>query len=121
MPFKPARPCGHPGCSALVGGQGKKEQYCEKHKGGHRDDYPRRHPENQRLYHLAAWGRLRQWQLNRYPLCAECEESADTVHHLIDHHGDYSKFMDVDNLQSLCKRHHDEYTAKTVGFGKQNK
>lgn len=120
-PFKPARPCLQAGCGALVGGQGKVEKYCEKHKGGHREDNPRRYPEYQKLYHNKRWHTLRAWHLAGNPLCARCGELADTVHHKVDHQGDYALFMAADNLESLCRSCHSKLTAQDVGFGKRTK
>jgi 5-methylcytosine-specific restriction endonuclease McrA len=46
------------------------------------------------------------------PLCRFCIEaedvtSADVVDHIKAHKGDLDLFFDPDNLQSLCKSHHD--------------
>lgn len=37
----------------------------------------------------------------------EIVEEADVVHHRVKHDGDEAKFWDADNLESLCKAHHD--------------
>lgn len=69
------------------------------------------------LYKLARWQRLREWQLRHNPLCVFCLEQdlavpATVVDHKIPHKGDLTLFWDTDNLQSLCKRHHDSDKQK---------
>jgi 5-methylcytosine-specific restriction protein A len=45
-------------------------------------------------------------------------EAATVVDHKIPHSGDYDRFWDEANWQSLCKRHHDIKTATEDGaFG----
>ena len=99
MALKPLRPCRHPGCSALT-----REGYCPKHKPQKTDD-------------------LRPAQLLREPFCRECAARyppgdprhrtwATVVDHIEPHRGDWSKFIDPANHQSLCKSCHDRKTAK---------
>ena len=40
-------------------------------------------------------------------LCQDIVEPADTVDHVRPHKGDVDLFWQADNLQSLCKWHHD--------------
>lgn len=79
-----------------------------------RDD--RRSPEAaaaRRLYKTARWQRLRQMALNRDKgLCRYCNGQgrtvpAEVVDHIQPHRGDHARFYDLDNLQSLCRPHHD--------------
>lgn len=64
-------------------------------------------------YSLALWKNLRLGQLRREPLCATClleyEEirGAEVVHHIDPHRGDWAKFTDPENLESVCKSCHD--------------
>ena len=65
-----------------------------------------------RLYDTAAWRRLREHQLAQRPLCefcliAEDVTEATVVDHKKAHKGDLTLFHDPENLQSLCKHHHD--------------
>ena len=93
------------------------------HKGNQK-----RPPENRKnrtgFYDTARWRRLRRWQLNKEPLCRICEEQsiieeATVVDHIEPHKGDYEKFFNSDNLQSLCTSCHNTKTAKQDGgFGK---
>jgi 5-methylcytosine-specific restriction protein A len=63
--------------------------------------------------------------LREHPLCARCEAegrvtAAECVDHVRPHKGDQALFWDVSNWQALCKRHHDEKTARQDGaFGWQ--
>jgi 5-methylcytosine-specific restriction endonuclease McrA len=64
-------------------------------------------------YNLAIWHKgLRPAQLKKEPLCRMCAAQGKTVaatvvDHIEPHRGDWDKFTDPDNLQSLCKHHHD--------------
>src|SRR5690348_253640 len=59
------------------------------------------------------WERLRRMHLNARPWCKMCDEllNVATVATICDHvipiEVDPSKRLDPDNLQSLCKAHHD--------------
>lgn len=69
-------------------------------------------PEYKRLYNSKAWKALRRDQLACAPLCCYCMGegrlvAATVVDHRTPHKGDAILFYDRDNLQSLCKRHHD--------------
>ena len=44
-------------------------------------------------------------------LCQDIVEPADTVDHVRPHKGDVDMFWEPDNLQSLCKWHHDSHKA----------
>lgn len=64
------------------------------------------------LYQTSAWQRLRHAQLSMQPLCEFClltEDitEAEVVDHRRAHKGDLDLFHDPNNLQSLCKHHHD--------------
>jgi 5-methylcytosine-specific restriction enzyme A len=64
-----------------------------------------------RFYATKAWQGLRQWRLQRDPLCVMCAEQgnvvpASVVDHLRPHQGDWALFIDADNTQSLCVSHH---------------
>lgn len=69
-------------------------------------------------YSLPVWtDDLRPAQLLREPFCRECARRgvrtwATVVDHVEPHRGDWTKFIDRSNLQSLCKHHHDQKTAR---------
>ena len=110
MALKPLRPCRHPGCAALT-----REGYCPKHKP---QKAPRRvSAEYHSWYSLPIWtDDLRPAQLLREPFCRECavrgvRTRATVVDHITPHRGDWAKFVDPANHQSLCKPCHDRKTA----------
>lgn len=80
---------------------------------------------NKPFKHLygSQWQKIRAMVLRAQPLCVTCEAEgqltvATVVDHIQDHKGDTALFYDRENLQSLCKRHHDIKTAQTAGgFG----
>ena len=116
MASKPLRPCRKIGCAALT-----LACFCDKHR-----------PTKQRgvsetwhwMYSTKVWTKgLRPGQLLREPFCRECAAEGKRVRavaadHIKPHRGDWSLFTDLDNLQSLCKHHHD---AKTVREMMQNR
>ena len=67
--------------------------------------------EWRKLYDLTLWRRLRAQQLARQPLCERHLKDgklvpADTVHHRRPHKGEWSVFVDVENLESVCASCH---------------
>ena len=109
MPYRPNKPCRHPGCAALVKST---ETYCEKHKS--------LHPEVTRSASKRGYGS--RWQkasrafLREHPLCAECLKrgrytQATVVDHIVPHRGDSKLFWDSSNWQPLCKPCHDRKTG----------
>lgn len=111
MALKPLKPCRHPGCPELT-----REGYCPKHKP--KRTSRRTSAEYHSWYSLTVWtDDLRPTQLLREPFCRECARRgvrtwATVVDHVEPHRGDWTKFIDRGNLQSLCKHHHDQKTAR---------
>lgn len=115
MAEKPLRPCRHAGCPELT-----RDGWCPKHKPRHQR---RASADYHGWYMLPIWTRrLRPAQLLREPWCRECASAyppddprhrtrATVVDHIVPHRGDWEKFIDPANHQSLCKRHHDQKTA----------
>ena len=69
------------------------------------------------LYSRKAWKQLRLEHLARNPLCVYCKQegkltAATVVDHITPHKGDLALFYNQDNLQSLCKLHHDSAKQK---------
>jgi 5-methylcytosine-specific restriction endonuclease McrA len=67
------------------------------------------------MYSKQSWKVLRESFLSTYPLCKVCQQLgvirvATIVDHITPHKGNSDLFFDADNLQSLCKRHHDKKT-----------
>ncbi|OUN09134.1 HNH endonuclease [Flavonifractor sp. An9] len=108
--MKPLRPCRHPGCSALT-----REGYCDRHKP--KPAARRASAEYHAWYSLPVWtDDLRPTQLLLEPWCRECAKRgirtrATVVDHVEPHCGDWARFIERANLQSLCKRCHDRKTA----------
>ena len=117
MALKPLRPCRHPGCPELT-----RDGYCPKHKPA--KAARRRSAEYHAWYSLPVWtDDLRPAQLLREPWCRECAKRyppsdprsrtrATVVDHIRPHQGDWQLFIDPANHQSLCKRCHDQKTAR---------
>lgn len=112
MAMKPLRPCRHPGCSALVRGG-----YCDKHQPKRTNDRSEEAQSWRWMYRTKAWtDDLRPTQLLREPFCRECAKRgvrtrASDVDHIVDHKGDWDKFADRSNLESLCHSCHSRKTA----------
>lgn len=115
MAEKPLRPCRHAGCPELT-----RDGWCPKHRPRHQR---RASADYHGWYMLPIWTkRLRPAQLLREPWCRECARvyppddprhrtRATVVDHIVPHRGDWEKFIDPANHQSLCKWHHDQKTA----------
>lgn len=112
MASKPLRPCLHPGCTALV-----RSGYCERHRPPRVERRSEDSRRWRRWYSLPVWTNdLRPEQLAREPFCRECAAHglrvyATDVDHVVPHDGDWSKFIDPENLQSLCHSCHGRKTA----------
>ena len=118
MPHKAQHGCKHGNCRNLVASG---ESYCDVHKGDHKNDFARGHPEWFKLYNNKRWRRYRRMYLAEHPLCVnyeECHSQATVVDHIVDHLGDWSVFWDVENHQSMCAACHNSKTAKTRGWGR---
>lgn len=72
------------------------------------------------LYGSRGWKSLRMSHLARNPLCVQCltddgkRKLAHVVDHIEPHRGNVDLFYASDNLQSLCKMHHDRKTASEM-------
>lgn len=69
---------------------------------------------------------MRAEHLLAEPFCRECAKRgirtrATEVDHVISHKGDWSKFTDTDNLQSLCHSCHSRKTLREILAGKRSK
>ncbi len=109
-PFKPKRPCSHPGCPRLTDG-GK----CEEHQKQEQRQYDqeRDQTEARQWIHSPRWRKASKAFLVGHPLCAECERQGRTkaaylVDHIRPHRGDYKLFWSESNWQGLCNPCHEE-------------
>lgn len=69
------------------------------------------------LYNRKTWKQLRLDHLSKEPLCVFCQRDgkltpATVVDHIKAHKGNLDLFFDANNLQSLCKLHHDSTKQK---------
>lgn len=110
MPYKPKRPCSHPGCPELVDGR-----FCEAHakQEARRYDKYDRDPESRKRYGRR-WRKIRDRYIAAHPLCEQCEKQdlvtlAEEVHHILSlsKGGTHAE----DNLMSVCKSCHSRITA----------
>ena len=121
MALKPLRPCAHAGCRAVT-----RDVWCPKHKPKREDRRSAESAEWHKWYRLPIFAkRLRPEQLLREPFCRECakygvRKLASDVDHIIPHRGDWTLFVDPNNLQSLCHRCHSRKTATEVLTGGKN-
>jgi len=112
--LKPLHVCAEPECAELCAGT-----YCVQHTRAER--YVQREPDtrptaNARGYDYQ-WQQTREAFLRRYPWCmAEgCGERATVADHIIPRaQGGTS---DWENLQALCKAHHDRKTRAENSAG----
>ena len=113
MAHKPLRPCRKPGCPNLT-----PDGWCPAHKP--KPTQRGRSAKWHGWYSLPIWTQvLRPNQLLREPFCRECAKQglrtrATVVDHIVPHRGDWSLFTARDNLQSLCKHHHDAKTMQEM-------
>lgn len=105
----PLKPCRHPGCPVLT-----REGWCDRHRPQHKR---RVSTDYHGWYNLPIWVNvLRPEQLLREPFCRACAAKgvrtyATVVDHIRPHRGRWELFVDMSNLQSLCKSCHDRKTA----------
>lgn len=106
MPWKPEKPCRHPGCPKLT-----ENIFCKEHEVIHQKD---RASAEERGYDNR-WRKARKQYLTANPLCVSCKKEhklvrATVVDHIIPHRGDKKLFWDRANWQPLCKKCHDTKT-----------
>ena len=109
----PKRPCGHPGCPALLDGG---ESRCERHAR----DFELGRPFAAARGYGSRWRAARKRYLSVHPLCVMCLEFgrprvAKVVDHVVPHGGDDKLFWDESNWQALCRHCHAIKTATSDG------
>lgn len=111
MPKAPKRPCRFPGCPNLC----DEGVYCAKHK--QKDAREQWRGSAAARGYDGRWQKARKAYLSAHPVCVEClkggrVEAATVVDHIQPHRGDQRLFWDTNNWQALCKRCHDQKTAR---------
>ena len=116
----PKKICRGKNCKNLVPMNGKYCPECakgvaiEKQEKNKRYDHKVRDPKLVKFYHSSEWQRIRNAALIRdNRLCQECLEhnvikSAEIVHHIIEIKDDWSKRLQLDNCESVCKSCHNK-------------
>src|SRR5690606_8424872 len=115
MPIRPPRPCAKPRCPRLTTGR-----YCEEHRREYRRMVDASRPTAAQRGYGARWQRARAEYLREHPWCVEClaqggRTPATVVDHVVPHRGDPVLFWDRSNWAALCRRHHDQKTARQDG------
>ena len=114
MPYKPKRPCSHPGCPLLTD-----ERFCEEHNKQETKRYEKfdRDPVMKNRYGRT-WKHIRDRFIAAHPLCEKCLDKNNTtaateVHHIkpLSQGGT----SDNSNLMALCTSCHSEITAREGG------
>jgi 5-methylcytosine-specific restriction protein A len=118
MPFKPARPCKRPGCSAITL---HPSRLCDTHLPLERRAIDaRRGTPSQRGYD-SHWQRVRTMFLAEHPLCVTCEAEGRVVGATEVHHikplADGGSNADS-NLMALCKACHSKITINESGMNR---
>lgn len=106
--------CNKSGCREFIESY---ESYCEAHKGEtnrayneFRNTYDKEYVS---FYKSTAWQKKRVQALRRDEwVCQDCAAEgiitvAQEVHHIVETKHDWSKRLELDNLISLCRTHHD--------------
>ena len=108
------RMCNYPRCTALV----TRATYCDKHRQEIANDYNANvRGDEQSLYNSNVWKKVRRNKIVNSPLCELCAiqnvlVEATIVHHIVPVKDDWSKRLDMDNLQSLCHTCHENIHAQ---------
>ena len=123
MPNLPKHICKHPGCYVYTS-----NTYCDTHTIQHNKDKDKYRPSSRQRGYTRRWEKVSKLFLKEHPLC-ECDEctkvhkltTANVVHHVIPHHGNYELFWDEDNWQAMNKRCHDRHTLNEIRKAKTRK
>lgn len=112
MPRSLKRVCGHPGCPELTD-----RTYCHVHEMAAKKRVEGARESSFKRGYDARWRKARNAYLSDHPLCVRCLVEkfivkATVLDHIIPHNGDPDLMWNKENWQSLCKRHHDQKTAK---------
>lgn len=98
--------CKYPKCHILT-----KQTYCDKHKRNNNKYYndKRKNDDAMKFYRSKEWREKRIEILKRDCFtCVKCGGVANLVHHKTELRVDYTKRLDDDNLESVCKSCHNK-------------
>jgi 5-methylcytosine-specific restriction protein A len=111
--------CRFVGCNTLLESPG----YCpihqkEKELNSKAKPFEYATRSNEGYYQLPEWRALKKLKLKEMPYCFYCgvprKETRLEVHHLIPPRGDKDKFLDYENLVSVCPECHSRITAMEI-------
>ena len=110
MARKPAKVCRTPGCPNTTT---DRTGFCLTCKKRRNKEYDKRRPSSSRRGFGGDWQRVRMAKLADTPLCERCQAedrltAAELVHHK---DGDHLN-NEWDNLESLCRTHHERHHVK---------
>ena len=111
MSIKSSKPCTYPGCAHFATSGGR----CEIHQREFKKKYDINRDSTQewrKWIHSTRYRKAIGEFKKSHPLCERClKEGKITpvyiIHHKIPHEGDYERFWDVDNWESICTYHHE--------------
>lgn len=109
------RPCAVASCRNLTD-----NKYCDAHAARENPIRARRNPGWQKMYKNTRYLAARERFLITHPICNVdgCTLPATDLDHIVPHRGDWGKFLDPNNWQGLCHKHHSIKTsAEDGGFG----
>ncbi|NQT60042.1 MAG: HNH endonuclease [Bacteroidetes bacterium] len=111
MPYKPKRPCSHPGCPRLTDGR-----YCDEHAKLAARTYERykRNPDSKKRYGYQ-WRKISKQYLAEHPFCELCiQKGRMTPATLVHHTRNVSEggTNDEENLMALCASCHSHLHAQ---------
>ncbi|WP_371017395.1 HNH endonuclease [Pseudalkalibacillus sp. JSM 102089] len=113
MPKKSPRQCNDPGCGQLT-----YDSYCELHSKEVHKEYKRNRTDKreQAFYSSAAWKKVREHKRAISPLCEVCLPDRITPMDIVHHYQaevkeDWSRRLDLSNLQSVCFSCHNKLHA----------
>lgn len=115
-PWKPKKPCAHPGCAGLT-----HDRFCKAHKAEDHRRTDRNRPSSAARGYDYRWRKLRKAYLNSNPLCVLClAEGHTTAAQEVDHRQPLAAggSNDESNLQDLCRSHHSQKTGRESGWGR---
>ena len=115
MGYTRKQPCAVPHCSNLAE---PNSSYCAEHK-------PVRNESRSKYKYMydSRWEKARKQYLLAHLWCEECLKQgkytrADTVHHKIEHKGDYGLFWDESNWEAICPSCHSRIHSVNMNRGK---
>ncbi len=117
-PYHAATPCLEQGCYRDATVRGRCAE-CQLLQGGERVAYDKRRGSPRERGYDRAWEKRRKAWLEIEPFCRTCGHQGNQVDHVIPHRGARWLFDLVGNLQTLCRAHHTQKTARerTIPIG----